>query len=72
MSRAPRAEDAQGIYKLFAGTGQGVRDLGWRRVRDLTTNDAVRFELTKLGGQYLFAHTRQKVAKLGEPFWIKG
>ncbi len=62
----PGAEAAHGFDEFFAGAGEGVGDLGRRRVRDLTTDDAVRFELTKLRGQDLFADAWKKLTKLGE------
>src|ERR1700730_8012858 len=66
MSRAPGAEDAHGLDEFLAGTGKRVGDLRRRRVRNLTTDNAVCFELTELSRQDFFADAREKFAKLGE------
>ena len=68
MSRSPPTQDAHGLDELLTGTCERVGDLGWRGVGDLTTDDAVRFELTKLRCQDFFADSRKKLAKLRVPF----
>ena len=57
-----------GLDEFFAGTCERIGDLGRRRMRDLTTDDAVRFELAELGGQDFFADTGKELAKFGETF----
>jgi hypothetical protein len=53
MPRSPGTEDAQRINEFFAGTCERIGDLGRGRMRDLTVNNAIRFELTKLGSENL-------------------
>jgi hypothetical protein len=71
MPRSPGTEDAQRINEFFAGTCERIGDLGRGRMRDLTVNNAIRFELTKLGSENLFANAWKKLAKLGEAFRIE-
>src|SRR5260370_1121771 len=55
MARAPAAEDAHWLDEFLAGTGKRVGDLGRRRGRDLTTDNAGCFELTELSRQNFLA-----------------
>jgi hypothetical protein len=68
MASTPGAEDAHRLDKFFAGTGEGVGDLGRRGVRDPASDDAVSFKLAELGGQHFLADAQEKLAKFGEAF----
>src|ERR1035438_2244684 len=71
MAGTPRAENTHGFDKFFAATGEGVRNLGRRGVRDRATNDPVSFKFAELGGQHFFADAQKELAKFGETFWAE-
>ena len=71
MASTPGTEDAHGLDKFFASTGEGVGDLGRRGVRDFATDDAVSFKLAELGGQHFFAAPRRSLRSSAKRFGLK-
>lgn len=66
MSGPPKAQSVHRTEQIDARVREGVGDLGRGARPNSAPDDAVGFELTKLGRENLLAHPRQKTAKLGE------